>query len=342
MKNTYLMPPLLKDESGNPRKAGFEFEFGNLPILKTVESLQKVLGGEIISKTPFEAELHDCQLGNLKIERDANLLKSVKYRRWLETIGIDFKPGSIAHEIEANIDSASKQLVPCEVVTSPIPLNELDKLDTLTEALKAIGAEGTHQKLLYAFGLHINPSMPDRSATTLRRYIQAFLLLQSWIIESSQIDVTRRFFTKYIDPFPGSYMELVLDPDYKPEMSTLIDDYLKHNPTRNRALDMLPILCDLDKERVMNGIRKDERDLVKGRPAFHYRLPDCKVSEPDWRVNVSWNQWVYVEKLACDGLLLNELIDTWRGKRNRFSIAPSIDWALRLSTLLSQKFFEGL
>ena len=232
--------------------------------------------------------------------------------------------------------------MPCEVVTSPIPLNELDKLDTLTEALKAIGAEGTQQKLLYAFGLHINPSMPDRSATTLRRYIQAFLLLQSWIIESSQIDVTRRFFTKYIDPFPGSYMELVLDPDYKPEMSTLIDDYLKHNPTRNRALDMLPILCDLDKERVMNGIRKDERDLVKGRPAFHYRLPDCKVSEPDWRVNVSWNQWVYVEKLACDGLLLNELIDTWRGKRNRFSIAPSIDWALRLSTLLSQKFFEGL
>ena len=107
MKNTYLMPPLLKDESGNPRKVGFEFEFGNLPILKTVESLQKVLGGEIISKTPFEAELHDCQLGNLKIERDANLLKSVKYRRWLETIGIDFKPGSIAHEIEANIDSAS-------------------------------------------------------------------------------------------------------------------------------------------------------------------------------------------------------------------------------------------
>ncbi len=342
MKNVYLMPPLLKDSVGQPRKAGFEFEFGNLPILKTVESLQKALGGEIISKTPFEAELHDCEIGNLKIERDANLLKSVKYRSWLKTLGIDFEPGSIAHEIEANIDKASKQLVPCEVVTSPIPLNELDKLDILTETLDKIGAEGTQQKLMYAFGLHINASIPDQSATTLRRYIQSFLLLQSWIIESSQIDVTRRFFTKYIDPFPNSYMELVLDPDYKPTIDTLIDDYLKHNPTRNRALDMLPILCDIDEKRVMKGIRKEERDLVKGRPAFHYRLPDCKVDQPGWRVSYSWNQWIYVEKLACDGILLNELMDTWRGKRNRFTIAPSIEWAMRLSSLLSQKFFEEL
>ena len=342
MNKNYMLPPIAVDHTGQPRKAGFEFEFGNLPILKTVETLQKALGGEIESMTPFEAILHDSTVGRLKVERDANLLKSVKYRRWLETLGIEFSPGTIAHEIEANIDSASKTLVPCEVVTDPIPFDELYKLDVLTSTLNSMGAEGTQHKLMYAFGLHINPSMPDRSATSLRRYIQAFLLLQSWIIESSQIDVTRRFFTKYIDPFPQSYMDLVLDTGYRPDISTLIDDYLKHNPTRNRALDMLPILCDLDEERVKKGIKKEERALVKGRPAFHYRLPDCKVNVPGWRVSTSWNQWIYVEKLACDGLLLTELIETWRGNSNRFSIAPSISWALRLTTLLSQKHLEGL
>ena len=342
MSQTYLLPSLIVDKKGQARKAGFEFEFGNLPILKAVKALQQALGGEIESKTPFEAILHNSVVGRLRVERDANIFKSVKYRRWLESLGVEFTPGTIAHGIEANIDSASKNLVPCEVVTEPIPFEQLSKLDILIKTLNAMGAEGTQQSVIYAFGLHINPSIPDNSVVTLRRYVQAFLLLQTWIIESSRIDITRRFFTKYIDPFSQPYMDLVLDNTYQPDMSEFIDDYVKHNPTRNRALDMLPILCELDKERVFNGINSDERKLVKGRPAFHYRLPDCKVNVPGWSVADPWNQWVHVEKLACDEQLLTELIDEWREASSKFSIAPNISWAVRLTSSLSKKFFERL
>ena len=267
MNRSYLLPPRMTDENGLPRKAGFEFEFGNLPILQTAEALRKQLGGELEAKSPFEAVLTGSSIGKLKIERDADILKSVKYRKWLEQIGVEFSPGSIAHGIEANIDNASRMLIPCEVVTEPIPFNQLDRLDILIDTLNKLGAEGTQDSLIYAFGLHINPSVPAEDAITLRKYIQAFLLLHSWIIETSNIDITRRFLTKYIDPFPQAYMELLLDTSYTPECPELIDDYLAHNPTRTRALDMLPIRCGLDEARVLEGVIEDERKWVRGRPA---------------------------------------------------------------------------
>lgn len=340
MKTHYRLPPQLTDTSGQSRKAGFEFEFGNLPIVATAEALQQALGGELDVKSPFEAVLQDSSLGKLKVERDANILKSVKYRRWLQTLGVEFTPGSIGHSIETNIDSASRGLIPCEVITAPIPFDQLDSLDTLIATLNAMGAEGTQHSLIYAFGLHINPSIPDSSCDSLRRHIQAFLLLYTWIIDSSQIDITRRYLTSYVDPFPQEYMDLVLNNDYKPDLSGLIDDYLLHNPTRNRALDMLPILVELDESKVLEGINEDERDLVKGRPAFHYRLPDCKVNEPDWSAAAAWNQWVCVEQLADDQPLLAELIAAWRDSNSSFSLAPKTIWALRLTTILARKFFE--
>ena len=340
MAEQYRLPPVLTNKQGLVRKAGFEFEFGNLPILQTAEALRQSLGGELEVKSPFEAVLHASTLGRLKIERDADILKSVKYRKWLEQIGVRFSPGTIVHEIESNIDNASRILIPCEVITEPIPLDRLGQLDTLIATLSSLGAEGTQDSFIYAFGLHINPSIPDNTAATLRKYIQAFLLLYTWIIDSSGIDITRRFLTKYIDPFPQPYMELVLSNTYAPGRKRLISDYLEHNPTRNRALDMLPILYEMDKTQVLNAINDDERNLMSGRPAFHYRLPDCKVNVPGWTAATPWNQWVYIEHLANDDELLHELIGEWRLASEKFSLAPKTTWAMRLTSLLSQKYFE--
>ena len=341
MNHSYLLPPRMTDEHGRPRRAGFEFEFGNLPILQTAEALRSQLGGELEAKSPFEAILTGSSIGRLKIERDADILKSVKYRKWLEQLGVEFSPGTLAHEIEANIDNASRMLVPCEVVTEPIPFDRLHLLDTLVATLNSLGAEGTQHSQIYAFGLHINPSLPSRDAATLTRYLQSFLLLHSWIIEASNIDVTRRFLTKYIDPFPQEYMELVLTNTYAPAMERLIADYMQHNPTRNRALDLLPILCEFNQQQVLDALNEDERNLVKGRPAFHYRLPDCKVNVPDWSVADPWNQWVFIEKLAADGNLLHELIGEWRSCNEKFSLTPRASWTQRLTTLLSEKYFAS-
>lgn len=337
----YHLPAILEDANGNPRAAGFEFEFGNLPVVETAKALQNALGGDLEVISPFEAILTDTQVGKLKVERDADLLKSVRYRKWLQKMGVEFEPGTLAHDIETNIDSASSGLVPCEVVTAPIPFTELHKLDILGRTLSGLGAQGTGDSIRYAFGLHINPSLPDSSSTTLVRYIQAFLLLHAWIIEASSIDITRRFLTKYIDPFPQEYALLVLDPDYKPGQASLISDYMAHNPTRNRALDLLPILCDFNRNAVISALSEEERNLVKGRPAFHYRLPDCRVNEPGWSVALPWNQWVCIESLAADEALLGQLMQAWKESSSSVPLIGNLNWVLRLTSILSQKYLIG-
>jgi len=40
--------------------------------------------------------------------------------------------------------------------------------------------------------------------------------------------------------------------------------------------------------------------LIKPRPAFHYRLPDCEIHLPDWGLHIAWHDWLEVEALADD------------------------------------------
>ena len=86
-------------------------------------------------------------------------------------------------------------------------------------------------------------------------------------------------------------------PDGGAGLVSTIDDYLAFNPTRNRDLDMLPLLLHLDGARVRAALPNEK---INGRPAFHYRLPDARVSDPGWSVAPDWNRWVAVERLASD------------------------------------------
>ncbi len=79
--------------------------------------------------------------------------------------------------------------------------------------------------------------------------------------------------------------------------------------------------------------------LVKARPAFHYRLPDCKVNEAGWTAAAPWNRWVFIEVLAEDRALLAELIDAWREHSRKVTLARDSRWVIALTSLLSQKFF---
>jgi len=341
MTDKFLLPPRTLNESGDARAAGFEFEFGNLPITATAEALHRALGGRLEKLSPFEAVLHDSSLGKLKVERDADLFKSGRYRNWLQQLGMEFTPGSLGHELEANIDNASRGLIPCEVVTAPVPFDQLGQLQTLVRTLESMGAEGTGESLIYAFGLHINPSLSERSSASILRSLQAFLLLYEWFVEVGEIDRTRRYLTPYIDRFPQDYLELVLDREYQPDLDRLIDDYLEHNPTRNRALDMLPIFHHLDAPRVEAGLPRDERRLVKGRPAYHYRLPDCRINEPGWHLSTAWNSWVYVERIAEDAALLADLIASWQAHYEEFQLSQDSRWVKRLTSILSERFLAS-
>jgi len=60
---------------------------------------------------------------------------------------------------------------------------------------------------------------------------------------------------------------------------------------------MLPLFAYLDEPRVR---RVADSPLIKPRPTFHYRLPDCEIHRPGWGLHLAWNDWVAVETLAAD------------------------------------------
>jgi hypothetical protein len=109
-------------------------------------------------------------------------------------------------------------------------------------------------------------------------------------------DATRHFLG-FADPFPPDYVRRLVTPDYLPDLSTFVEDYLGANPTRNRDLDMLPMLAQIDEERVRARLPNEK---INKRPAFHYRLPDARISDPGWSIAPDWNRWVAVERLAFD------------------------------------------
>ena len=330
----FTIPLVTTNESGKERRAGFEFEVGNVSVEQVAKALHKEFGGSIKKTSPFEFHIEGLDIGDLRIERDTQLLTSLKYRDWLQELGVDFSPGSDAEKIEHEVDKLSRWLVPCELVTSPIPFSKFDQLKAMVRVLKDVGAEGTQESLHYAFGLHLNPEVPKMEVDVLLAFVQAFVLMTDWIIEDSETDFSRRFFTKYIDPFPSNYAELILNNDYCPTMTQFMNDYLDHNPTRNRPLDMLPIFYEVDKERLMQALPDDQKPLIKGRPAFHYRLPDCRVGEPGWSVSTEWNRWAFVEHIAQSSSLRERLIDMWKKEQSTFSLSHKSSWVKQLGQFL--------
>lgn len=332
----FSLPKVQQNESGNERRAGFELEVGNISIEEVAKALHERLGGSLEKTSAYEFHIKELELGDLKIERDAQLLTSLKYRAWLEDLGVDFSPGSDAEKVEQEVDKLSRGLIPCEIVTAPVPFSKFDQLQILVDVLNEVGAEGTQESLRYAFGLHLNPEVPALKVETLLAFVQTFLLMTDWIIDVSDTDFSRRFFTKFIDPFPADYAELILDQHYQPTMTQFMDDYLQHNPTRNRPLDMLPIFYEVDKERLMAALPEDQQCLIKGRPAFHYRLPDCRIGEEGWTMATEWNRWAIIEEIARVESLKEALITQWKKEYDSFAISHKTNWVKTVKAFLAE------
>ncbi len=332
----FSVPNVKKTESGHERRVGFELEVGNVTIEDVAKALHQALGGSIEKTSAYEFHIKDLEIGDLKIERDAHLLTSLKYREWLEDLGVDFSHNSDAEKIEQSVDKLSRGLIPCEIVTSPIPFSKFGELQTLVDVLNEVGAEGTQESLRYAFGLHLNPEVPAMKVETLLAFVQAFILTTDWIIDDSETDFSRRFFTKFIDPFPADYAELILDENYRPDMTQFMDDYLEHNPTRNRPLDMLPIFYEIDKDRLMAALPEEQKELVKGRPAFHYRLPDCRIGEDFWTIATEWNRWNVIEQIAENKSLREQLIAMWQKEYDSFAISHKNNWVKTIGKFIAE------
>ncbi|MCB1644884.1 MAG: amidoligase family protein [Pseudomonadales bacterium] len=292
------LPMQLQSHNGNTRRIGVELEFAGLEINDIARLCQQHLGGELDVVSDYEIFVRGTRFGDFGIELDYSYLKKLGR----EKNGHD-QSDDIENLAESVLALIARQLVPYEIVTPPIPVTEAFALEDLIKSLRQAGARGTGHAAEYAFGLHLNPELPDLEPTTLFNYLRAFLCLFDWLKHRSNIDLSRKI-TPYIDGFDHDYARFLLKPGYAPTMTALIDDYLTFNPTRNRALDMLPIFAHVDEDRVQNTVQDDR---VKPRPAFHYRMPNCLIDESDWALVQSWRDWLQIEALASDTERLDQI-----------------------------------
>ncbi len=292
------LPPAANTAAGEARRVGVELEFTGVEIGDIAASVIAELGGEAEVVSPYEQVVTGSRLGDFRLELDYAYLKQLGRER---EPGADFS--ELDHLGESLLKLLAEQLVPYEVVSPPIAMHELWRLGDLFTRLRGKGAKGTNHATVYAFGLHLNPELPDLELDTVLSYMRAFLCLYEWLLERSRVNLSRRI-TPYIDPFPRDYLKQVLAADYAPDMGELISDYLRANPTRNRALDMLPLFAHLDDARVRAAVADDR---IKARPTLHYRLPNCQIDEAGWSLAQPWRDWLQVEALANDPQRLEDM-----------------------------------
>jgi hypothetical protein len=288
-------PPIMTNEEGRTRSVGVEIEFAGLTAEAAAKALSSWFGGAINQKDPHAFMVKNSKVGDIAVELD---LRAVHPEPHGDTL-LD----SMGAKIASWVGSAIRHVIPCELVTAPLPIDRLHEVDRVLSVLREAGAKGTQDGALYAFGLHFNPEAPRLDAETIASIVKSFVLLNAWLRRQVAPDVTRNLLG-FADPFPGDYVRRIAAPDYWPDMATLIDDYLTANPTRNRDLDVLPLLLYLDEGKVRTILPHEK---INKRPTFHYRLPDARISDPGWSIAPDWNRWVAVERVAADRERLDHL-----------------------------------
>jgi hypothetical protein len=278
------LPPEANKDDGSPRMVGFELEFSGISLDETAGAVQSALGGELQSESSAERVIHTDSFGEFIIELDWAYLKR-------KASGTD--RGEEGSEWLEHLSQAAALLVPVEVVCPPIPLTDLSVLTPMVSELRDAGAIGTEESLIAAYGVHINTEISRLDADTLFSYLRAFAILQWWLVDAHEVDATRKV-SPYVDLYPEVYLRQVLSKSQS-TMDAIFADYLDHNASRNRALDLLPMLAAIDSDRVRDAV---DDPKIKARPAFHYRLPNCHIERPDWTLASSWNTWCVIERLA--------------------------------------------
>lgn len=322
MSETYFKElPVPLNDSDEPRTVGFELEFSGLTLEQTSTILCSVVDGECVRESKAEHKVKTSDLGTFNVEIDwAYLKKKAKAE------------GADESSLLKELGNLAERWVPIEIVCPPLTLEQCKVLTTLVDKLRNAGAKGTDESWIAAYGVHINAEIPQLDAPTVLRYLQAYGVLQWWLIEKHQVDTTRKI-SPYIDKYSEDYLHRLMTQD-EADMSTLIDEYLSFNATRNRALDMLPLFSMVDEDKVMNAVNDGK---IKARPTFHYRLPNCQIEHPGWQLSEEWNLWWVIEALASD----QDALAYWRNafleaERPIMGVAET-DWKERLTQWLSDR-----
>jgi hypothetical protein len=280
-----LSPPIMA-ANGSLRRVGVEIEFLGLSARVAAQALAHDLGGIFEEQDPHAFKVSGTGLGDLFIETD---LRHVHPNRYPE-IGM-----RLNRRVAAWLGTVVSPLVPRELIAAPISFERLPEMDMVVTSLRSAGAQGRGAVLWDSLGLHFNIDPPRLDAATVTAFLKAFLLLGDWLRQEVAQGSLRRALVIPPD-YPQAYKRRVLDPDYWPDLPELANDYLAANPTRKRALDLLPLLAYFDEERVRSVLPHEK---IGSRPVFHYRLPQACLSNPAWSIMPDWECWLTVERLAA-------------------------------------------
>lgn len=321
MEVIFKKPPVTQTASGKERRVGLEFEFTGLPMDRAASMITGLYGGRIQQVSTYKFKVEGTEFGTFALELDASLLKDKKYEKTLTTLGIDITTFKNKEKIEETLMDVASSVVPFEIITPPINHSSLHKLSSMVKKLREWKAKGTGSSVFYAFGLHLNPEVPNTQTDTLLRHLRAFVLLEKWIRKESKINMSRRI-TPYINEFQDEYKRLILDPDYLPESELLIRDYTAYN-SRNRGLDLLPVFMYINSELTQSLLTET---LTAARPTFHYRLPNCSIEDENWSLALEWNRWWLVEKMAADPKTLQQYSKAWLKMKKDTMIGFESKW----------------
>lgn len=284
----FHQPPMMTNADGDERTVGVEIEFGDLEAEPAARLVQTSLGGELVRHNPNSFEVIGTSLGDFTVVLDT------RFARY------DDKSEDFLDELQAEVGgllgAAASLVVPFEIEAPPVAISRLPEIEALLGSLRKAGASGTKGSPLFAFGLHLNPETPRQDARTITAIMKAYAMVSPLLWRIIDPDMTRRLLS-FAEPFPDDYVRILAAEDYWPDAPQMIDDYLAHNPSRDRDLDMLPLLAFLDEDRVRAKLPEEK---INPRPTFHYRLPDMRLGDPDWGLATEWNRWVAVERLAAD------------------------------------------
>ncbi|HSG57854.1 MAG TPA: amidoligase family protein [Paracoccaceae bacterium] len=304
--------PLPNGPQGKPRRVGVEIELAGLTEAQAAGLVQAAWGGEVRAQTDHDLTVTGGAHGDVGIELD---------------IVLRDRAGNV---IADKLLDWSRAVVPVEIVTAPLLPADLARVDRLIGDLVAAGAEGSQDGLFYGFGMHLNPEVAGTDATGILPVVRAYGLMEDWLRAIDPIDPSRRLLP-FVDPWPHGLVDLLATEGDAWDIDDLLRAYARLTPTRNRGLDLLPLLEHL-RPAALSALM--DPDMLKGgRPTYHYRLPEARLGAPGWSAVYEWNRWVLIERVAADPDLLAHLAELWRDHRDSLTGTRG-DWALRVQATL--------
>ncbi len=322
----YQQPPVVKNSDGESRKVGFELEFAGVELRETAGIIASLYGGEIKEVHRYHFEVKNTEFGTFRVELDAQILQKMAR----QNMDVTFDEQGLRKSIEDVVDKLAKTVVPIEVVMPPVKVSELEKLEELRKKLQENKAKGTDTSFIHAFGMHINIEVPELAPVPVLQYLKAFIILYPWLLDVLEINISRKI-SPFVVPFPDKYSMMVLEPSYQPSFQKMIENYVEHNDTRNRPLDMMPVFGMINNKLIKKVIEGEKNDP---RPAFHYRLPNSRINDAGWRFEKEWNRWLVVEKLVSDKEMLDRLSRLYLVRRKQKLLAFRKEWAQTINILL--------